>query len=166
MNVVVVRKTGNLQPPPRTNRSNRRKRPVLSLTTRERSALRRAHLTAGDLAREPPENLAQMTSLPLSRCKNLCASALFQTLSSVGPSIAADIVALGYTSLDGLAKADPAQMYLKFSRKVGRKVDPCVEDVFRCAVAQARDPSLPESARNWWYWLPYRGTNVVAPQNR
>lgn len=107
-----------------------------------------------------------MTGLGLSRCGDLCASATFQTLSSVGPSMAADIVGLGYHSLAELAKADPNDMYVKFSRKVGRSVDPCVEDVFRCAVAQAREPDLPEEARNWWYWLPFRGTEVVTPRKR
>jgi hypothetical protein len=137
------------------------KRPVLSLSQLERRALRQAHLTTADLARQPAEEVAALTRIPFSRCTGLCASALFQTLSSVGPSIAADIVRLGYTSLDALAKANPAEMFAKFSRKVGRSVDPCVEDTFRCAVAQARNPALPKSAHNWWYWLPYRGTDVV-----
>ena len=34
--------------------------------------------------------------------------------------------------------------------------DICVLDVFRCAVAQAKNPRLPAAQRNWWYWSRLR----------
>ncbi|BAR98591.1 hypothetical protein BV133_998 [Blastochloris viridis] len=139
---------------------------VLPLTAAERAALRRARLVTADLAGMAAEEVAALAQLPLPRCRALCALAQFQRLDSVGPSIAADLVGLGLTSLDQLAKADPLRLYRELEQAVGRRVDPCVEDVFRCAVAQARDPALPEAARNWWYWMRYRGTAVVAPPAR
>lgn len=136
--------------------------PQLPLRPHERTALRRARIRLRDTAWTPPEQFAAETGIPLDRCRMLSALARFQSLGSVGPSLAADIWALGYRSFDDLAKADPAEMYMAFTARVGRPVDPCVEDVFRCAVAQVRDPDLPAEARNWWYWLPYRGTSVAA----
>ena len=43
------------------------------------------------------------------------------------------------------------------NRLTKSKQDPCVEDVLRCAVAQAQDPRLPKKWKDWWSWTPYRG---------
>lgn len=134
---------------------------MLPLTAGERTTLRKAGLRLGDISGLAAEELAMRTHWPIARSRALTASAIFQTLSSVGPSMADDLVSLGFHSIEALAKGNPTKMYADFNRKVGHRVDPCVEDVFRCAVAQARDPFLSVEARNWWYWLPYRGTSVV-----
>ena len=80
-----------------------------------------------------------------------------QTLASVGPKMAVKIYELGYPSIQSLQTADPTEMYLTYCKKVGGYADPCVEDVFRCAVAQAINPQLVKQAKNWWYWTPQRG---------
>lgn len=139
--------------------------PKLPLLPPERAALRRARIGLRDTAWTPPETLARETGIALDRCRMLSALARFQSLGSVGPSLAADIWALGYRTFDDLAEADPSEMYMAITARVGHPVDPCVEDVFRCAVAQVRDPGLPDEARNWWYWMPYRGTSVAALPN-
>jgi hypothetical protein len=38
--------------------------------------------------------------------------------------------------------------------------DPCVEDTFVCAVAQARDPELSSEQRNWWFWSRLRKRGI------
>jgi hypothetical protein len=128
----------------------------------ERCAFRHARVPLRDTARIAPEDLAERTGVALERCRMFAALAQFQSLRSVGPSLAEDIYNLGFRSCASLAEADPAMMYSSLCRQVGARVDPCVEDVFRCAVAQARDPSLPDEAQNWWYWTHYRGTSVTA----
>ena len=77
-------------------------------------------------------------------------------LESVGPATVEDLRALGITSVDALAGADPQVLYDRLCALRGQRLDPCCEDVFRAAVAQARDPNLPAERRRWWYWSRLR----------
>ena len=76
----------------------------------------------------------------------------FRDLVSVGPKIARDFETMGIRSVPHLARQDPERMYEKLSSLTGQRQDPCVLDVFRAAVAQARDPRLPAEQCQWWYW--------------
>lgn len=67
-----------------------------------------------------------------------------------------DLERLGIRNVDQLAKQDGYEMYRRLCRITRRHQDPCVEDTLVCAVAQARDPNLPEEQRNWWYWSRIR----------
>lgn len=78
-------------------------------------------------------------------------------LGSVGPKMAVKIYQLGFATIESLKNADPYDMYLRYSDKVGGYADPCVEDVFRCAVAQATYKNLPRNLKKWWSWAPQRG---------
>ena len=77
-------------------------------------------------------------------------------LVSVGPATLADFRLLGIRTVTQLAKADPAELYDRLCDFTGERHDPCCEDVFRAAVAQARDPELPSEQRNWAYWSRVR----------
>lgn len=135
--------------------------PRLELFPPERQALRKLRIPLRALHTVSPGALAEETSIPRERWEELVTLSLFQTLGSVGPESARDLWALGYRSLDQLRGADPSQMYRRFEGMVGRSVDPCVEDVFRCAVAQALDPELPPERRLWWNWSDQRGRSDV-----
>jgi hypothetical protein len=52
-------------------------------------------------------------------------------------------------------------MVERFEELVGQPVDPCVEDTFRCAVAQATHGDLPAPLRHWWRWMSQRGEETV-----
>jgi hypothetical protein len=71
------------------------------------------------------------------------------TIPGVGPSIARDLVDLGYTSVSGLKEEDPESMYRRLCELRGHHVDRCVLYVFRCAVYFAgpgtHDPELLKS---------------------
>jgi hypothetical protein len=73
-------------------------------------------------------------------------------LSGVGPSIERDFALLGIHSVTELAAREGDGLYEELCARTGKRQDPCVLDTFRCAVAQARDPNLPEAQRNWWWW--------------
>jgi hypothetical protein len=73
-------------------------------------------------------------------------------LVSVGPAMERDFEKLGIRSVPHLAEQDPERLYEKLSGLTGQRQDPCVLDVFRAAVAQARDPRLPAEQCQWWYW--------------
>lgn len=78
--------------------------------------------------------------------------AVFQHLISVGPAIERDLQLLEIDTVAQLAKQDPRRMYDKLCRLTGEPQDICCLDVFRAAVAQARDPRLPAEQCQWWYW--------------
>ena len=77
-------------------------------------------------------------------------------LVSVGPAIAADFEDLGITEVGQLVDRDAGELYEELQRLKGKKMDPCVLDVFRAAIEQARDPKLPEKKKHWHYWSKVR----------
>lgn len=77
-------------------------------------------------------------------------------LSGIGPAMMRDFEILGVRSVDELSDCDPRELYERLCVATGERKDPCCEDVFRCAVAQARNPHLPAEQRNWWYWTKVR----------
>jgi hypothetical protein len=75
-----------------------------------------------------------------------------QTIPGVGPSIARDLIDLGYTSVARLKGANPDLMYQRLCELRGIHIDRCVLYEFRCAVyfanSKAHDPEL----LKWWNW--------------
>ena len=77
-------------------------------------------------------------------------------LAGIGPAMMRDFEQLGVRSVPQLAQQEPQELYDRLCRITGTRQDPCVLDVFTCAVAQARDPELPDEQRKWWYWSRIR----------
>jgi len=77
-------------------------------------------------------------------------------LVSIGPAMLRDFELLGVHSVAELARQSPQRMYARLNRVSGQRQDPCVLDVFRAAVAQARNPHLPAEQCQWWYWSKRR----------
>jgi hypothetical protein len=73
-------------------------------------------------------------------------------LVSIGPAMMRDFRLLGIASVARLARRDPEKLYEKLCRVTGQPQDICCLDVFRAAVAQARNPRLPKQQCQWWYW--------------
>lgn len=63
-----------------------------------------------------------------------------------------DFERLGIRTVAELARRNPEKLYEQLGAVTGQPQDICVLDVFRCAVAQARNPRLPVGQRQWWYW--------------
>jgi len=59
---------------------------------------------------------------------------------------------LGVESVAQLSRRNPEKLYEKLCEITGQAQDICCLDVFRAAVAQARDPKLPIEQCQWWYW--------------
>jgi len=86
-----------------------------------------------------------------------------ETIPGVGPSIARDLHELGVHRVADLRGADPEELYGALCAARGRRVDPCVLYVFRCAVYYAdRRRHDPELLR-WWNWKdrPYRTGRIA-----
>jgi nucleotidyltransferase/DNA polymerase involved in DNA repair len=77
-------------------------------------------------------------------------------LISIGPAMLRDFELLGIRSVAQLAKQDPKRMYARLGRVAKQHQDICVLDVFRAAVAQARNPRLPVERCQWWWWSEKR----------
>lgn len=77
-------------------------------------------------------------------------------LDSIGPAMLRDFSKLGVGSVQELSRRNPEKLYEQLCKVTRQSQDICVLDVFRCAVAQARNPRLPAAQRNWWYWSRVR----------
>jgi hypothetical protein len=73
-------------------------------------------------------------------------------LISIGPAMLRDFEILGVHSVAQLARRNPQRLYESLCRIAPQHQDICCLDVFRAAVAQARDPQLPVEQCQWWYW--------------
>ena len=73
-------------------------------------------------------------------------------LISVGPAMLRDFEILGVRSVPQLAHRNPERLYELLCRLAPQHQDICCSDVFRAAVAQAKDPQLPADQCQWWYW--------------
>jgi len=82
-----------------------------------------------------------------------------EDLISVGPAILRDFELLGIRTMGGLARSNPERLYKRLCRVTAQRQDICVLDVFRAAVAQARDAHLPAEQCVWWYWSRKRKTD-------
>ena len=75
-----------------------------------------------------------------------------EDLVSVGPAMVRDFAMLGIRSVAQLAQRNPEKLYEQLCEVTGQVQDICCLDVFRAAVAQARNPRLPLEQAQWWYW--------------
>ncbi len=85
-----------------------------------------------------------------------------EDLVSVGPATRRQLASLGVRTVKNLARRDPEALYRQLCRRTGKRADPCVLDVYRAAVAQARNLDLPEEQRAWWYWSRVRKNSLPA----
>jgi hypothetical protein len=77
-------------------------------------------------------------------------------LVSIGPAMLRDFKMLGVSSVAHLSRKNPEKLYERLCRVTGKSQDICCLDVFRAAVAQARNPHLPLEQCQWWYWSRQR----------
>jgi predicted RecB family nuclease len=80
----------------------------------------------------------------------------FRDLVSIGPAMVRDFELLGIRTVAQLARRNPEKMYEKLCQVTGQAQDICCQDVFRAAVAQAKNPNLPVEQRVWWHWCRRR----------
>jgi len=75
-----------------------------------------------------------------------------QEIPGVGPSMARDLLSLGYASVPELAGQDPETMYQRLMDQAGCHIDRCVLYVFRCAVYYASNTRHNPEKLKWWTW--------------
>jgi nucleotidyltransferase/DNA polymerase involved in DNA repair len=77
-------------------------------------------------------------------------------LHGIGRAMLRDFDLLGVRSVAQLARCDGDELYHRLSKIMNTRMDPCVHDVFVCAVEQARNPKLARDKCDWWYWSSIR----------
>jgi hypothetical protein len=75
-----------------------------------------------------------------------------QAIPGVGPSIAADLRALGVKDPTGLRGKDPERLYARSNALRGVVQDRCLLYVFRCAVYFASTSRRQPELLKWWNW--------------
>jgi predicted RecB family nuclease len=75
-----------------------------------------------------------------------------QAIPGVGPSIARDLLDLGFERVSDLAQQDPEVMFDRLCAVRGAHVDRCVLYVFRCAVYFADHEEHDPELLKWWNW--------------
>lgn len=136
------------------------------VTKSELALFRKIGFFKKNLHEAEPEGLSKASEVAFDRCQDLIYYAVLLNLRSVGPSIADMIWQVGIRSLEALKAANPVQMCETFEEVRAAKPDPCVEDTFRCAIAQVKYPDLADSCKDWWIWGEDRGDKEVASMPR
>ena len=75
-----------------------------------------------------------------------------EALPGIGPSLAADLRALGVRRAADLKRRDPERLYARRNRLRGQRQDPCVLYAFRCAAYAARTARPSPRLLKWWNW--------------
>ena len=75
-----------------------------------------------------------------------------RAIPGVGPSIAADLRALGIEDPTGLRGKDPERLYARSNALRGVTQDRCLLYVFRCAVYFANTSRHQPELLKWWNW--------------
>jgi len=76
----------------------------------------------------------------------------FQIIPGVGPSIAQDLIDLGFQQIGELKSADPEEMYFRLCKISGGPLDRCLLYVFKCAVYFALHETHDPELLKWWNW--------------
>jgi hypothetical protein len=119
----------------------------LDLSETEKQKLKQNGLKMSKLKDFAADEIGALLNTSRGRAKEIFALIAFQSIPSIGPKFARDLISLGYYAIDSLIGQDAAILFNELERKQGFWTDPCVEDQFRLVVHYANNRG---SAKNWW----------------
>jgi Pathogenicity locus len=121
--------------------------PALHLTSNEKANLRRAKIKLAEIHHLDINTMVEILDVSEVRAKMIIGLAEFQSVPSIGPKLAQNLVYhLHIYSLDEIKDRDPALLFDELEQKLGVWIDPCVEDQIRCVVHHANNP---DSEKQW-----------------
>lgn len=123
------------------------KSPKLELDDQERTELRRNKIRLSDIHLKSVNDLCENLGVSEVRAKELKALSEFQSVPSIGPAFAKDLILLGYYELDELKAKDGASLFDKLEELYLERIDPCVEDQCRFIVHYANHQ---DCDKQWW----------------
>jgi hypothetical protein len=89
-----------------------------------------------------------------------------QRIPGVGPSIARDLMELGFSRVTELRGRDPEKLYARSNRLRGQQQDRCLLYVFRCAVYFAEETKPDPERLKWWNWSDAKIDVMPKPRTR
>ena len=112
----------------------------LPLSESERSYLRKKRIRISQILTKSTEELKIILNCTTERANELKGLLDFQQIPSIGLGAAKMMVhVLGFYSVNDVRNEDPAELFDRYEKLVGSRVDPCVEDQFRCIVYHANE---------------------------
>lgn len=128
-------------------KSKSKKKIDLELTAEEKLLLKQKGITQKALMDYAIDEIIHVLNAPSQRAKTLQALFEFQQIPSVGIRFANDLIFLGYYSLAELQDKKGHELLDQYEKRLGSRVDPCVEDQFRLVVHYANHP---DNNKQWW----------------
>jgi hypothetical protein len=96
--------------------------------------------------------MAAATMIKAPKAASAAECAVLEQLPNIGPSLAADLRAIGIVRPSDLRGQDAFALYRKLCTVTGQRQDPCVLDTFMAAV----DFMQGAPAAPWWHYTPQR----------
>jgi hypothetical protein len=119
----------------------------LELTQPEKLMLNENKITQKSLADLAVDEIIAVLNPEPQRAEIIQALYEFQSIPSIGIRLAHDLMFLGYYQLADIKDKNGPGLLNEYERKIGYRVDPCVEDQFRLVVHYANNP---DSKKQWW----------------
>jgi len=138
----------------------------LNLSEAEKQNLKQNKIKVSQLRDLAPDEIGKLVCADTQRANEIYALIDFQSIPSVGPKFAYDLISLGYFGIDDLLEKNGHDLFNELELKQGFWTDPCVEDQCLLAVHYANNRG---SNKNWWDFTAdrkaYRSKNGY-PKNR
>jgi hypothetical protein len=119
----------------------------LNLLEQEKIRLKQNGVKISNLVDYAPDEISALLNISKQRANELIALITFQTIPSVGPKFARDLISLGCYSIDDLIDKDGPTLFNELEQRQGFWTDPCVEDQFWLVVHYAKHRGV---NKNWW----------------
>ena len=119
----------------------------LNLSVAEKQSLKQNKVKISQLRDYTPDEIEELLSGGAGRANEIYGLISFQSVPSIGPRFALDLISMGYFALDDLLEKNGHELFNELERKQGFWTDPCVEDQCLLAVHYANNRG---SNKNWW----------------
>jgi hypothetical protein len=129
------------------------KTPKINLNLVEKSLLKKAGIRMEQLVDYAPDEICAALNVDADRAREIAALIEFQSVPSVGPKFAQDLIDMRYYTLSQLKDKNGAELLNEHERQIDAWTDPCVEDQFRLVVHYANHPG---NGKQWWHFTAER----------
>lgn len=119
----------------------------LNLSAAEKQSLKQNKVKINQLQDYATDEIAKLLNAGEQRASEIHALISFQSVPSIGPRFAQDLISMGYFALDDLIEKNGHELFNELEQKQGFWTDPCVEDQCLLAVHYANNRG---SKKNWW----------------
>ena len=119
----------------------------LNLSETEKQQLKQSGLKISRLNEFAPDEISVLLDCSQQRAMEIAGLIAFQSIPSVGPKFAHDLISIGYYNIADLSGKQGHVLFDELERTQGFWTDPCVEDQFWLVVHYADNGC---SDKKWW----------------